>query len=31
MNTETGKELAKRRHIFMEEFLQQFYDDWEGQ
>lgn len=31
MNTKTGKELAERRHRFMEEFLQQFYDDWEGQ
>ena len=31
MNTETGKQEALRRHTFMETFLQNFYQDWEGQ
>jgi len=31
MNTETGKEIAKERHRFMEGFLSQFYAEWEGQ
>ena len=30
MNTKTGKKLAKERHSFMEVFLQQFYNEWEG-
>ena len=30
MNTETGKKEAKRRHEFMELFLQNFYSDWDG-
>jgi uncharacterized protein len=30
MNTETGKKEAKRRHEFMELFLQNFYTDWDG-
>jgi len=30
MNTETGKTEAKRRHEFMESFLQNFYQDWDG-
>jgi uncharacterized protein len=30
MNTETGKIEAKRRHEFMELFLQNFYLDWDG-
>ncbi|WP_445710282.1 HD domain-containing protein [Flavobacterium sp.] len=31
MNTETGKKIAKERHIFMEKFLSQFYAEWEGE
>lgn len=31
MNTETGKEIAKERHRFMEGFLSQFYAEWEGE
>ena len=31
MNTETGKRIAERRHIFMETFLDEFYKDWEGE
>ncbi|APS38275.1 MULTISPECIES: HD domain-containing protein [Salegentibacter] len=30
MNTKTGKEIAKRRHEFMELYLEQFYAEWEG-
>jgi uncharacterized protein len=30
MNTETGKQIAKERHQFMETFLSQFYAEWEG-
>ncbi len=30
MNTSTGKLLAEERHQYMENFLQQFYDEWEG-
>ena len=31
MNTETGKKIAKERHVFMEKFLSQFYAEWEGE
>jgi len=31
MNTETGKKIAEQRHIFMEQFLAQFYAEWNGQ
>ncbi|MBV8255490.1 MAG: HD domain-containing protein [Chitinophaga sp.] len=30
MNTETGKQLAAQRHQFMEQYLEQFYAEWEG-
>ncbi len=30
MNTETGRKIAEARHIFMENFLEQFYAEWEG-
>ena len=30
MNTKTGKQLATDRHIFMEQFLDQFYKEWDG-
>lgn len=30
MNTETGKQIAEQRHKFMEDFLSQFYAEWEG-
>jgi uncharacterized protein len=28
MNTESGKKLAEERHLFMEQFLDQFYKEW---
>lgn len=31
MNTETGKKMAQERHLFMEKFLSQFYDEWDGE
>lgn len=31
MNTETGKKLAQKRHDFMEQYLTQFYNEWEGE
>ena len=31
MNTETGERLAKERHLFMENFLTQFYGEWKGE
>ncbi|MBU0476019.1 MAG: HD domain-containing protein [Bacteroidetes bacterium] len=30
MNTSTGKKMAEERHKFMEEYLTQFYKEWEG-
>jgi uncharacterized protein len=31
MNTETGKQIAKDRHLYMEGFLSQFYAEWDGE
>ncbi len=30
MNTESGKKIAQQRHDFMETFLEQFYNEWNG-
>ncbi len=30
MNTETGKKIAQQRHDFMETYLEQFYNEWNG-
>ena len=30
MNTETGKAMAAHRHGFMEQFLDEFYREWDG-
>ncbi|HEY9170152.1 MAG TPA: HD domain-containing protein [Lutibacter sp.] len=30
MNTVTGREIAADRHLYMERFLAQFYDEWNG-
>lgn len=31
MNTSTGRRLAEERHAFMEQYLQQFYAEWDGE
>ncbi len=31
MNTSTGKEIAKKRHDYMQGFLAQFYAEWDGE
>ena len=31
MNTETGRKIALERHQYMENFLSQFYAEWEGE
>ncbi len=31
MNTKTGRKLAEERHRFMEQFLDRFYAEWEGE
>lgn len=31
MNTETGRQIAGQRHQYMQEFLAQFYAEWDGQ
>lgn len=30
MNTSTGKKIAEERHVYMEGFLAQFYEEWHG-
>lgn len=30
MNTETGKAIAEKRHNYMQDFLEQFYAEWNG-
>lgn len=31
INTKTGKQFAEKRHIYMENFLEQFYKEWNGE
>ena len=31
MNTTTGKQMAQQRHLFMEQFLEQFFGEWDGE
>lgn len=31
MNTKTGRRIATARHIYMEQYLEQFYAEWDGQ
>ncbi len=30
INTASGKKIATQRHTFMETYLQQFYNEWDG-
>jgi uncharacterized protein len=31
MNTQTGKQIAEQRHLYMQGFLSQFYAEWDGE
>ena len=31
MNTDTARKIATERHLFMEQYLKQFYTEWEGE
>lgn len=31
MFTETGKQMAEKRHAYMEDFLSEFYKEWDGE
>lgn len=31
MNTNTAKQIAEQRHLFLEQFLAQFFKEWEGE
>ncbi len=31
INTETGKQIAEKRHQFMEQFVEQFFKEWDGE
>ncbi len=31
MNTETAKKIATERHIFMEQYLDRFFQEWNGE
>lgn len=31
MNTKAGKKIAEERHVYMEQYLEQFYAEWEGE
>lgn len=31
MNTKSGREIAEKRHQFMETFLKQFFEEWNGE
>jgi uncharacterized protein len=30
MNTQTGLRIAEERHQFMQNYLEQFYNEWNG-
>jgi uncharacterized protein len=30
MNTDEGKRIAEERHRYLEDFLNQFYREWDG-
>ena len=31
LNTDTAKKIAKKRQLFMEQFLEEFYAEWNGE
>jgi uncharacterized protein len=31
IHTETARAMAEKRHLFMEQFLEEFYEEWNGQ
>ncbi len=30
MNTKTGKQIAEERHVYMQQYLDRFFNEWEG-
>ena len=31
MNTDTARKIAEHRHFYMENFLEEFFEEWNGE